>query len=216
MNTLTIPTYIVNLAKRTDRKEHILKQFANKPEFDIQIVKAIENENGALGLWQTIIHIIQNLTPADGKYVLICEDDHQFGKNYDKQKLAKAITESQELGADVLMGGVSWLMDGLQIKPNLFWIDKFNGTQFIIVFKKFYDKMISHNFKQGDTADKIIFRLTENKFLIYPFISTQKEFGYSDVTSFNNKAGYVSQIFETSDTILSHIVKANNFYHKRK
>lgn len=213
---MIINTYVINLEKRPDRRVHILKQFANRPEFNVKIVNAVENENGALGLWQTITHIIKDLATESDECILICEDDHQFTKDYDQEKLFTSIVQSQKLGTDVLMGGVSWFNDGVQIRPDLFWVDKFNGTQFIIIFKKFYDKILSVNFKQGDTADKIIYELTKNKLLIYPFISTQKEFGYSDATSFNNREGYVTQIFETSDMILSHMVKANNFYHRLK
>lgn len=213
---MIVTTYVINLAKRPDRRVHILKQFANRPEFNVKIVEAVENENGALGLWQTITHIMKDLASESDEYILICEDDHQFTKGYNQEKLFTAILKSQKLDTDVLMGGVSWFNDGVQIRPTLFWVDKFTGTQFIIIFKKFYDKILSANFKQGDTADKIIYELTRNKLLIYPFISTQKEFGYSDATSFNNKMGYVTQIFETSNTILSCMVKANNFYHKLK
>lgn len=42
--------YIINLAKRIDRKAHALAQFAGRAEFTVQLVNAIENKNGALGL----------------------------------------------------------------------------------------------------------------------------------------------------------------------
>lgn len=213
---MIVTTYVINLAKRSDRRVHILKQFANRPEFNVKIVEAVENENGALGLWQTITHIIKDLALESDEYILICEDDHQFTKDYNQEKLFTTIVQSQKLDIDVLMGGVSWFKDGVQIRPDLFWIDKYSGNQFIIIFKNFFDKILSVNFKQGDAADKLIYELTKNKLLIYPFISTQKEFGYSDATSFNNRKGYVTHIFETSDMILSCMVKANNFYHRLK
>lgn len=57
-----IPTFVINLEKRTERKQHILEQFKNRYEFDIRIFKAIENENGAFGLWQTIVDIVKSIT----------------------------------------------------------------------------------------------------------------------------------------------------------
>ncbi|NQX43431.1 glycosyl transferase, family 25 [Pedobacter steynii] len=207
-----INTYIINLAKRTDRKAHILGQFKHRPEFNVQLVKAILHENGALGLWQTVVHIIRDLVPQEDDYILICEDDHQFTDAYHKEILFNEIANAQKKGADVLLGGVSWFADALQIKDNLFWVDKFNATQFLIVFQGFYTKLLEAESIPGYTADQIIYERSENKFLIYPFISTQKEFGYSDATIKNNKEGYVTEIFETSDIVLSHIVKVAEYY----
>lgn len=207
-----INTYIINLAKRTDRKAHILGQFKHRPEFNVQLVKAIPNENGALGLWETIVHIIKDLAPQEEDYILIVEDDHQFTDAYHEEILFKEILTAQKKGADVLLGGVSWFTEALQIQDNLFWVDKFNATQFLIVFRGFYTKLLESEFTPGDTADKIIYEISENKFLIYPFISTQKEFGYSDATTKNNREGYVTEIFETSDLVLSHIVKVGEYY----
>jgi len=208
----TIKTYIINLEKRIERRSHIISQFETEKAYKINLVKAIENKNGALGLWQTIVNIIQNLAPKQEEYILICEDDHEFTKDYSMTKLLNAIKEAQEKEADVLLGGVSWFLDALPLSENLFWVDRFTGTQFMIVFSKFYQTIINANFNIGDTADRKICSLTVNKFVIYPFLSTQKEFGYSDATQFNNKEGYVTEIFEKSGIILSHLVKANHFY----
>lgn len=51
METIPIPTYIINLKSRIDRKEHKLKEFAVRVEFKIHIVEVIEHEIGAIGLW---------------------------------------------------------------------------------------------------------------------------------------------------------------------
>ena len=53
-----IPTYVVNLKHRIDRKDHSISEFAGREEFDLQIITAIEHERGAMGLWQTIQGII--------------------------------------------------------------------------------------------------------------------------------------------------------------
>lgn len=40
-----------------------------------------------------------------------------------------------------------------------------------------------------------ISELSDSIFVIHPFISVQKEFGYSDVTSKNAEEGYVENLF---------------------
>src|SRR6185312_11999897 len=177
-------------------RQHILQQFYQKKEFDVHIVEACQHSNGAIGLWNSITYILQNLINVQDDYVLICEDDHQFTSEYSKGHLIKCIAEAKGKGADILLSGVSWFKDAIQISKNLFWVEKFSGLQFTIVFKKFYDKILQAAFSETDAADYKISSLSENKFIIYPFISTQKEFGYSDVTAKNNEAGRVEKIFD--------------------
>lgn len=38
---MIIPTYIINLKSRTERKENVIKEFEGKKEFNITIVEAI-------------------------------------------------------------------------------------------------------------------------------------------------------------------------------
>lgn len=209
-----IQTFIINVEKRVERKQHSLEQFKNKPEFDVKIIKAIENENGAVGLWRTIVHIIDNLTSDETDYILICEDDHQFTKDYNLGKLIREIEEAKENGADILLGGVSWFSDALQLNSNLFWLHRFTGLQFTIIFKNFFGKILETTFSDHDVADKKIATLTDNTFLMYPFISIQKEFGYSDVTAKNNTKGYVSKIFKDASIVLHKLAKVKGYYHK--
>jgi len=207
-----IPTYIINLAKRTDRKAHCLKQFANKPEFDMQIVKAIENERGALGLWQTIKYILQNLSNDGDEFVLICEDDHIFNPNYSKELLFQAIKEAMDKDAAILAGGVSWLNSALQVSRNIYWMEKFTGLQFAVIFRNFFTKIIEAEFATTDVADLKICSLTNKKFFIHPFISAQKEFGYSDVTSKNNIQGRVEKLFDNMSESVQIIKSVTEYF----
>jgi glycosyl transferase family 25 len=43
-------TYIINLKERTERKKHILNEFAKYPEFEITIFDAIKRKSGSEGL----------------------------------------------------------------------------------------------------------------------------------------------------------------------
>ena len=58
-NSLQISTYVINLPERKDRREHIEKQFCDKPEFLLTIVPAETDAIGAIGLWKSITKIIQ-------------------------------------------------------------------------------------------------------------------------------------------------------------
>jgi len=209
-----IPSFAINLEKRIDRRNHISNEFIGKPEFNLHIVKAIEHQNGDDGLWLTISHIVQNLINHDDDFCLILEDDHQFTNYYDYDFLISQIQIAKSLGAEVLLGGVSWFNRAIPSTKNLFEIDSFNATQFVIILKSFYKKFIDKIDQFRYSADINISKIASKKFLIYPFISIQKEFGYSDATSFNSEPGYVTKIFENSRKRLRNLNIVCNYYDK--
>jgi hypothetical protein len=211
-NNNPILTFIINLEKRTDRREHILVEFRERNEFKIAIKEAVEHEIGAMGLWMTIVDIIRNVDKRED-YILICEDDHRFTDHYSAKILFQSIEEAQQKGADILSGGVSWLNSSVAVSENLFWVEDFSGLQFTVIFRKFFKTIVEAVFEPGDAADYKISSLTNRKFFIHPFISTQKEFGYSDVTTKNGVTGHVDDLFNRSDACVQILKNVSDFYH---
>lgn len=211
-----IPVYAVNLKSRTDRKLHIENQYKDKNEFQFQLVTAIEHQRGAIGLWQTIILIVEKAIAENHDFFIFCEDDHEFTENYQSEFLLNNISDAKKLDADILSGGVSWFFNGIQVAGNLFLIDNFNATQFIIVFKSFYQTLLKYEFGPHDNADLVMAALTEKKFVMHPYISTQKEFGYSDITSKNATDGYVDGIFRASIGRLDLMARVKKYYTEKQ
>ncbi|WPV67749.1 hypothetical protein [Chitinophaga sp. LS1] len=58
-----IPVFVINLPHRQDKRLNIIHEFSDKNIFKTSIVAPIPHEIGAVSLWFTIQHIIQNLTP---------------------------------------------------------------------------------------------------------------------------------------------------------
>jgi len=65
---------------------------------------------------------------------------------------------------------------------------------------------------ESETPDLKFCSLTDNIFLIHPFISIQKEFGYSDATMPNNTPGHVENLFRTADTSIGHVRQIRQHY----
>ena len=193
-----IPSYIINLKKREDRKNHALLEFSSRKEFEVSIVDACEHQDGAYGLWITLSRIIGMQKNKDDNFILICEDDHCFTGEYSTEKLRNAIEHADALGADLLCGGVSWLSNGVMISSEILWVERFSGLQFTIVFRRFFETILNTAFNKGEAADTKLSFLTSKKYCIFPFISIQKYFGYSDVTDWNNRDGRVEQLFANS------------------
>lgn len=184
-NDTYIPVYVINMKDRTERKAHIMKEFENRKEFDVTIVEACIHEKGTIGLWNSIVKVIQLAQKNEDDVIIICEDDHYFTENYSCGLLLKEIQEAYMQGADVLSGGIGGFGQAIQVGYNRYWIDWLWCTQFIIIYKHFFETILTYTFKDSDTADGVISQLSANKMVIYPFISEQEDFGYSDVTQSN-------------------------------
>jgi GR25 family glycosyltransferase involved in LPS biosynthesis len=208
----SIPTYIINLKKRADRKAHVLEQFQGRDEFSLRIVEAFENSFGALGLWMTIRYILHDLAPDNAEYIIICEDDIEFTEDYSKEYLLDAIDQAKEKNADILLGGVSWFGDMIQVSEQMFWTNNFSGLHFTIIFKKFFRIILDNKLRNYDAADHYLAKLTNNVLLLYPFLAIQKDFGYSDATTKNNVEGRVKSLFEATTRRFAILNKINSVY----
>ncbi len=210
---MKINVYAANLLRRTDRRASLQEQFAGRTEFALHVVSAVEMDKGAWGLWQTFRQIVaKEAAKEDSRYFVFCEDDHAFTSAYGEQRLVSCIEEAESLGADVLSGGMSWLKNPVQVSADLFHVDAFNGMQFTVVFRSFYSKLLSYETDRDFVLDRFICSLTSHIFVVSPFISVQKEFGYSDVTSRNNQPGRVSALFERTERLLGTLRKVKSFY----
>lgn len=201
---ICIPTYIINLKYRTDRLAHVLQQFNSKKEFDIHITEACTHKIGAVGLWQSIVKIIKEVNDGDDDVIIICEDDHSFTKDYNRDRLIQNIIEAASQGVEFLSGGIGGFGNAVPITANRYWIDWFWCTQFIILYRPIFQKILTYEFRDTDTADGVFSVLTTHKMVLYPFISTQHDFGYSDVTRSNNEiSGKITEHFKIADKKMS-------------
>lgn len=205
-----INTYIINLAKRTERRENIIKEFSNRSEFRVTVVNAIEDPFGAKGLWKTICLVIRASYAYD--FILICEDDHKFTRRYSERRLRENISKAQHLGADILLGGVSWSEDSIEIDKSLFWTKSFSGLQFTVIFNKFFNTILNANLDGFNAADYHICDLSRNVFLMHPYLSIQRAYPYSDVTPLNNQVGRVEQLFLNADAKLKRLRQISRFF----
>jgi len=210
-----IPVFAINLKHRIDRYESIKQEFLGKPEFNVEIVEGLSHELKTVSLWQTIKGIIRSNLQDTADFIIICEDDHQFTDHYNPSQLLQHIHEARVCGADILCGGISSCKNGIRISNSLFWVERFTGLQFSVIFKKFFPEILSAHFGEYDVADHKISSLTDKKFVVHPFISIQKEFGYSDVTVINNNTGRVEQLFKDTSEKLDILRKVSEFYIKK-
>ena len=103
---LCISVYAINLQSRSDRLRSLKGQFEKKTEFVVTYIDAVEDANGALGLWKSICKAVRLAQQRGDDVIVLCEDDHEFTKNYNKETLFSNIVEAYGQGAELLNCGV--------------------------------------------------------------------------------------------------------------
>ncbi|MDQ0968481.1 methylmalonyl-CoA mutase cobalamin-binding subunit [Flavobacterium sp. W4I14] len=205
----SIATYVINMQERTDRLAHILRQFKDRPEFDVTVLEACKHEIGAVGLWYSILKMIKLALENDDDVIIMCEDDHEFTEYYNAEYLMQNIIASHEQGVAILCGGIAGYGEVVPLTENRYWLNTFLSTQFIVLYKKIFKKILNYKFKDDDVADLVLANLTSHKMVLYPFISRQKDFGYSDITTLHNEQpGLVQNMFNETEQRLEKIRQA--------
>lgn len=212
---IIIPVYVINLLERKDRLSHIQQQFKGKNEFDVTIVEACKHSIGAVGLWESILKIIKIGIANEDDVIIICEDDHEFTKEYSKEYLLENIIEAANQGVEILAGGIANFSHAVPVSKSRLWINSFWCTQFIIIYKSLFVKILKEPFLESDTADGKLSEITSHKMTLFPFISRQKNFGYSDVTRINQQQeDFLTNGFAESEKRLEKILSVKSRYAK--
>ena len=195
-----IPVYAINMKEREERRKHIVREFEGKPEFEFHLVEACTHSKGTIGLWNSIVKVIKMAKEQEEDVIVICEDDHFFTENYSPGLLFKEIREAYMQGAELLSGGIGGFGQAIPVGYHRYWVDWFWSTQFIVIYSSAFDTILSYEFQEDDTADGVLSEIIYNKMVIYPFISEQKDFGYSDVTLGNMEyPGKIREFFKRAN-----------------
>jgi hypothetical protein len=147
-------------------------RFNGRNEFTLDHLK----ENGGRLCWSSLRMLMLKAKKENSDLFLLCSSAHCFSLNYSAGYLSECITAAKNSEADILLGAVNWFESAIQIDRNLFWLDKFQGMQFVIFFNRFYDTLL--NIDEIDDSlppDQLLSSIAVNKLLLFPFISDTSE-----------------------------------------
>jgi glycosyl transferase family 25 len=195
----------INLAYRTDRKEHVEKQIVKLGLNDttqIDRFNAISLENGALGCSMSHLKCLENAKKNNLEHIMIIEDDIEFISSDIFKKQLNGFLESCDVWDVILIAGNNMIP---YAPYNEYAIRAFNcqTTTGYIVRNSYYDTLIKNikdgvqllmknpEEKQKYAIDKYWLNLQKQDkwYLIVPLTVVQRE-DYSDIekknTNFKN------------------------------
>jgi len=177
---LSISTFISVTGKRSDGLGHVHEQFSDRPEFDVQIKSNQHSNTSEAKLWQNFIEIIETAIHNTEDVIIITTDEHQFTRFYNRDYLFSNIIQANEQGVALLTGGVGKFGQALPLTENRYWIDSFSSTQFVVLFSRIFNDIVTYQFKKNDLAIRVLSDISSHKMTLYPFISEQRDIDNSD------------------------------------
>jgi glycosyl transferase family 25 len=172
-----IPTYIINLKERDDRKSYILEEIKKLPGLSYEIVDAIRDETKTC--FASHIKCIQQAKDNNLPYVLILEDDAMF-TNDCITIFNSAFDQIQNKQWDMLYLGANLNSPAHSITPLLLKLSGAYTTHAYMVHERFYDTIL--NLKLDFEIDVCYSKLMENHnvYMCDPIIAYQLP-SYSDL-----------------------------------
>ena len=139
--------YYINLEHRTDRKDHLIKEFATLGLKSATRFNAIRNQNGAIGCTLSHIKVLQDAKKNCLPYVMIVEDDIQFTNPELFKNQINGLLQSGESWDVILIAGNN-LPPYKKINDFCVQVAQCQTTTGYIAKADYYDTLIN-NMKEG-------------------------------------------------------------------
>ena len=180
MNFYEGKKYIINLARRTDRRDRMVSEMSGIAPYNYHFFNAIEG--GAKGCLQSHLAVIKLAKEENLPYVIILEDDCEFIPNF-KDDLSVAL---RQLPADwdMLYFGANHKKPLWMVSDNIGKCIHTLTTSSYAVKSTIYDKIIdqlsNHTDRPVDEIYRVLIHHQVNAYGIKPTLIYQSG-GFSDV-----------------------------------
>jgi len=173
--SIKIPLFMISTSGLENMNNQINSEATNEI-FEVMSYNGTENTNEKM--WDSIFSIIAEARQNELEVIAILNGEHNSFNAYCENYLLENIVEANAQHADILLGHVCDFTYAVPIAKNRFWIDRFTSSDFFIIYRKLYDRILSISDGGDESAFDILSRLTANKMTLFPFvledIATQK------------------------------------------
>jgi hypothetical protein len=200
---IVIPVYVIT----TSNTVAVERQFYGKNEFKVVSVDQDNGQPGSMDQWPTIKKIAGKALEDDEDIIVVCDENHVFSDHYSLDFLLTNILAAHQYGADYLSCGKGRFDKAVPVTKCLYWINQCLSTQFLVIYKKFFQRILDESIQEGIPASVILSDMTSNKMLLFPFISAK-----TDVDSTKaNDCIPVKNIFISQDPAMR-LTRIRDFY----
>lgn len=168
---IIIPVFCISNMNSTKK---VLTAFENRTEFILTYLDDNDVNESQLNSFSLkfLKQAVKCGLDEEDEFIIISNYKHFFTENYNKEYLLNQIISAYYFGCGILIGGISNFNRAVPLTKNLFWIDSFSSSNFIIIFKSLFLKIV-HLDEQLDGTN-FLSEITSNKMVMYPCISENR------------------------------------------
>lgn len=170
---------VINLKHRVDRLKQATEEL-DKYHIPYEIIEAIPNETGALGLLHTMRSIFQKAIGGGEKEVLLFEDDALFlnDPNIFMDECLKQLPDDYDL---LYLGGNPTIPFSGFYSPNLLPVTRMFSTHAVLYSRKAMEMFLElGQLIPLDVRITVPIQQRGKSFCVYPLLCTQRA-GFSDI-----------------------------------
>ncbi|GEM_PF-6416761 len=188
---IAIPVYGLTLSDASNISDFI-NQFHGKTEFDLTIIATSITD-----FWNAVQDCVRKSMKDGDELIIICSERHSFTKDYHRDIFFKDTIRTQGMGCDILLIGTNGFNHAVPISDTLFWIDKFENAEFIVIYRKLFNKILENHITHP-TISNCLSHLASNIICTTPFMSL-----YSRKTSLDQDGEMIDNFSHESYHIAS-------------
>lgn len=147
-----------------NNRKNCKEDFSRKKEFHISWIQSaspLPNINR-----RNLNSILTRSIQDEDDVIIICFDNYRLKTNYSKYSLFKYILMAQFYQADILFCNGIKIDYMCKIQDELYWVNNIKESDFIVLYRKFFDKILDIDFLPSKSFSEIISTLSHDKLMI--------------------------------------------------
>ena len=156
--------YYINTFCFYNNRNKYQEYFSKKKEFRIHWIKSTSPSPNINQ--KNLNSILTRSIQEEDDVIIICFDNYRFKRNYSKYSLFKYILMAKFYQADILFGNGSEMDCMCKIQDELYWVNSIKKSNFIVLYRKFFNKILDINSLNSKSFPETISALSHDKLMI--------------------------------------------------
>ena len=155
--------YYINTFCFYNNRNKYQEYFSKKKEFRIHWIKSTSPSPNINQ--KNLNSILTRSIQEEDDVIIICFDNYRFKRNYSKYSLFKYILIAKFYQADILFGNGSEMDYMCKIQDELYWVNNIKKSNFIVLYRKFFNKILDINSLNSKSFPETISALSHDKLM---------------------------------------------------
>ena len=162
-----------------------------QPAFDLRFFDLVDVNRGpqlnTQKKWDSLRAIINKAKENEFELIALLTGKNVSFDFMGGHYLLKNILEASAQNAEILLGHLNDFTYAVPISESRYWIDRFNGSDFFVIYRQLYDKILAVYDCDDESVFQKLSSLTVNKMVLFPFAVDEVNKDKAVTTASNGK-----------------------------